>query len=154
MRRLYRFFGLPTNEGEVMEAEIAPSAMPAGRDIAGEHFHDLGEEKWRQFSAASAGLPSNAFRLVKPDEMHRLPLNALQQRCMQGDASVVDLPPLAHVDAQRGALARQLQEMAAGLGVGVFALDADDQLLLIPGVHDRVDTARHELGSPPLALLD
>ena len=73
-------------------------------------------------------------------------VDAISTRLHQGDVCIVDLSSLAHMDSQRSALSRQVQDMANYGGLPVFALDDSNRLLLIPGRGSRIDTETHELG--------
>ena len=161
-RRLYNLFGLPDlPEGGPVEDIIAPEIVleegepihipkPVRKTIRKPvrdlHFHELGSKRWLEWSIAQQGLPRRGLRYIQPDEMHRLPLEAISTRLHQGDICLVDLNSLAHMDSQRSALARQVQDMANYGGLPVFALDDSNRLLLIPGRGSRIDTETHELG--------
>ena len=161
-RRLYNLFGLPDlPEGEPVEDVIEPEIVVEEGDpihiptpvrktvrkpVRELHFHDLGSKRWLEWSIAQQGLPRRGLRYIQPDEMHRLPLEAISTRLHQGDICLVDLSNLAHMDSQRSALARQVQDMANYGGLPVFALDDSNRLLLIPGRGSRIDTETHELG--------
>ena len=161
-RRLYNLFGLPDlPEGgpveDIIEPEIVleegepihipkPVRKTVRKPVRDLHFHDLGSKRWLEWSIAQKGLPTRGLRYIQPDEMHRLPLEAISTRLHQGDICLVDLNSLAHMDSQRSALARQVQDMANYGGLPVFALDDSNRLLLIPGRGSRIDTETHELG--------
>lgn len=117
-----------------------------GRTPEGEPFHDLAGEEWQQRTKRLASLPSKALRYIIPDTMHRLPYDGMARRIEEGDTLVVDIRSLIHMDAQQSACRRMLREMANEYGVVVFALDAEEKLLLIPGRGNVVDTTAHELG--------
>ena len=161
-RRLYNLFGLPDlPEGEAVEDIIDPEIVleegepihipkpvrkTVRKPVRDLHFHDLGSKRWLEWSIAQQSLPRRGLRYIQPDEMHRLPLEAISTRLHQGDICLVDLNSLAHMDSQRSALARQVQDMANYGGLPVFALDDSNRLLLIPGRGSRIDTETHELG--------
>ena len=161
-RRLYNLFGLPDlPEGgpveDIIEPEIVleegepihiptPVRKTVRKPVRDLHFHDLGSKRWLEWSIAQQSLPRRGLRYIQPDEMHRLPLEAISTRLHQGDICLVDLNSLAHMDSQRSALARQVQDMANYGGLPVFALDDSNRLLLIPGRGSRIDTETHELG--------
>ena len=50
------------------------------------------------------------------------------------------------MDTHQNVCRRELQQMSNESGVGIFALDAEDKLLLLPGKDVVVDVGRHELG--------
>ena len=68
------------------------------------------------------------------------------ERVAQGDSVVLDLRQLLHMDAHQDALRRELKSRSNNLGIGVYALDEDDKLFLIPGNNVVVDSSRHDLG--------
>ena len=161
-RRLYNLFGLPElPEGETVDDEFdvepileegepihipKPVRITERKPVRELKFHDLGAKRWLEWTATQQGLPSRGLRYIRPDQMHRLPLEAISTRLHQGDICIIDLSSLAHMDSQRSALARQVQDMANYGGLPVFALDTSDRLLLIPGRGSRIDTETHELG--------
>ena len=50
------------------------------------------------------------------------------------------------MDTHQNVCRRELKQMSDEVGVGVFALDAEDKLLLMPGNDVVVDVQSHELG--------
>ena len=170
-RALYDFFGLPRIPDvepleeemgeEILEAEIElePLVIPQpvksnqSPSINQMNFHDLGEKKFLEWAANYQSLPRRGLRYIRPDEMHRLPLDRILTRLSQGDILIIDLYSLAHMDSQRSALARQVQEVVGSGGLPVFALDDKERLLLVPGRGCRIDTDTHELGTEAKPLL-
>ena len=161
-RRLYDLFGLPQLPDSEPE-EIASESLPVQGVVDPIHipkpvrrverkpvkdlrFHDLGSKRWIDWASLHQGLPRRGLRYIRPDDMHRLPLDALSARLQQGDICIVDMSSLAHMDSQRSALSRQVQDMANYGGLPVFALDDTNRLLLVPGRGSRIDTETHELG--------
>lgn len=180
MATLWQFFGFPDPEGntnkipqppqetvieaESVESEVASleeitdaphsgsSAIPRGwtgpLTPDGEPFHDMDA-----YTPSSIGAKiRTALRYVRPDSMHRLPIQGMHRRIQQGDTLIVDLRPLIHMDAHKDACRRQLRHLGEESGVSVFALDLENQLLLIPGVDVVVDVSKHELGLIPVLL--
>ncbi|MDG1526010.1 MAG: hypothetical protein P8Q90_08090 [Candidatus Thalassarchaeaceae archaeon] len=161
-RRLYNLFGLPqVPENELIRDEVEPAKVVEEGDpihipkpirkkvrqsVKNLKFHDLGSKRWLDWAIAQRGLPRRGLRYIQPDDMHRLPLEPMSTRLQQGDICIVDLSSLAHMDSQRSALARQVQDMANYGGLPVFALDDSNRLLLVPGRGSRIDTETHELG--------
>jgi SepF-like predicted cell division protein (DUF552 family) len=82
--------------------------------------------------------------------MNRLPTREIAKRIQQGDTVIVDLRPLVHMDTHQNVCRRELKQLSDDVGVGVFALDAEDKLLLMPGNNVVVDMKSHELGLIPL----
>ena len=107
----------------------------------GEPFHDLGAH-----GPPPPSIPTRALRYVAPDSMNRLPTRDISKRIQQGDTVVVDLRPLVHMDTHQNVCRRELKQLSDDVGVGVFALDAEDKLLLLPGNNVVVDVTGHELG--------
>lgn len=111
----------------------------------GEPFHDLGVSIQRP-----APRPDKALRYIAPDQMKRIPTQAVFSRVIQGDTAIIDLRPLVHMDSHQMACQREIKHMAGKARVSVFALDAEDKLLMIPGVNVVVDMQKHHLGLTPL----
>jgi hypothetical protein len=156
MSNIYSFFGLPDpNEGDpqdvAMEAELV--GEPNGASVISEveilldsKFHDLAEKKWQTWTHSRSGVPRRAIRYIEPDNLHRLPVHGISQRLISGDMVVVDLRDLKHMKAQQDACRRELGSMSERLGAPIFALDAAETLLLVPGAGAVVDTTSHHLG--------
>ncbi|DAC58705.1 MAG TPA: hypothetical protein HA354_03275 [Candidatus Poseidoniaceae archaeon] len=111
----------------------------------GEPFHDLGVQ-----NQVRKSFPSRALRYVAPDQMKRIPTRGIAQRIANGDTIIVDLRSLVHMDSHQNACRRDLKMMTDEVGVGVFALDQEDKLLMIPGTDVVVDISNHSLGINPL----
>ena len=175
MGNLWQFFGLPdpdasaaprtpesnaqrsnpslTNEPElipevVVEGVLEPRPTTVETQVwngpltpDGEPFHDLFNHGTRHQLRAS-----RALRYVKPDEKHRIHTRGIAQRVLQGDTVIVDLRTLVHMESHQQACRRELRMMCEQTGVGVFALDSEDKLLMIPGADVVVDIEKHELG--------
>ena len=107
----------------------------------GEAFHDLGAH-----TRVKNSVPRRAFRYISPDVKNRIPTREMAKRILQGDSVIVDLRPMVHMDTHQNVCRRELQQMSNESGVGIFALDAEDKLLLLPGKDVVVDVGRHELG--------
>ena len=45
---------------------------------------------------------------------------------------IVDLRDLVHMDVQQNACRRELKTMSEEIGVGIFSLDSEDKILLVP----------------------
>ncbi|MGB0474752.1 MAG: hypothetical protein ACPGK2_02835 [Candidatus Poseidoniaceae archaeon] len=111
----------------------------------GEPFHDMGVQ-----TQVRRSFPTRALRYVSPDEMKRIPTRGIAQRIANGDTVIVDLRGLVHMDSHQNACRRDLKMMTDEVGVGVFALDQEDKLLMIPGTDVMVDVGNHNLGINPL----
>ena len=139
----------PTEVLEPIVEELQPERMvdQSTQDWSGpltpdgEPFHDLSSHRIQPSIRAN-----RALRYVKPDEKHRIHTRDIAQRIVHGDTVIVDLRPLVHMDSHQQACRRELRVMCEQTGVGVFALDTEDKLLLIPGADVVVDIERHELG--------
>ena len=111
----------------------------------GEPFHDMGVQ-----TQVRRSFPTRALRYVSPDEMKRIPTRGIAKRIANGDTVIVDLRGLVHMDSHQNACRRDLKMMTDEVGVGVFALDQEDKLLMIPGTDVMVDVGNHNLGINPL----
>ena len=175
MGNLWQFFGLPDPEAppEIKKKKPAPKKkeelsgqqMTLGETEAiqpkihlphgwtgpttpdGEAFHDLS-----MYRHENIDHPDRALRYVSPDHMHRLPIRELATRIDLGDTIIVDLRSLIHMETQSNACRRQLKVMGDELGIPIFALDAQDKLLLLPGNDVTVDVSRNELGIIPILM--
>ena len=179
MGNLWQFFGLPdpdasvaprtpeastqqsksslTNEPEIVAEVVVEDVLePRPTSVEthvwngpltpdGEPFHDLFNHGTQHRLRAS-----RALRYVKPDEKHRIHTRGIAQRVLQGDTVIVDLRTLVHMESHQQACRRELRMMCEQTGVGVFALDSEDKLLMIPGADVVVDIEKHELGLTPL----
>lgn len=111
----------------------------------GEPFHDLGLHAARPPQPATT-----ALRYVAPDDMKRIHTAAILQRVMEGDTVLVDLRPLVHMESHQMACRRDLKHACDQARINAFALDAEDKLLMLPGVGTVVDAQKHRLGLQPL----
>ena len=150
---------LATNHTETVQeplgdlSEISPARVPIpapenwqGPVTAdGEAFHDMGVQ-----TQVRRSFPTRALRYVSPDEMKRIPTRGIAQRIANGDTVIVDLRSLVHMDSHQNACRRDLKMMTDEVGVGVFALDQEDKLLMIPGTDVMVDIGNYRLGINPL----
>ena len=123
------------------EVKPSPSNWSGPLTAEGEAFHDLGAH-----TRVKNSFPRRALRYISPDEMNRIPTREMAKRILQGDSVIVDLRPMVHMDTHQNVCRRDLQRMSNETGTGVFALDAEDKLLLLPGTDVVVDVERHELG--------
>ncbi len=127
------------------ESKLLPPNWSGPLTAEGEAFHDLGAHV-----RVKNSFPRKALRYVSPDEKNRIPTREMAKRILQGDSIIVDLRPMVHMDTHQNVCRRELQRMSNDAGVGIFALDAEDKLLLLPGIDVVVDVGRHELGLLPL----
>ena len=111
----------------------------------GEPFHDLGTNR-----STRRSFPSRALRYVAPDEMKRIPTRGIGQRISTGDTVIVDLRTLVHMDSHQNACRRELKMVCDEIGVEIFALDAEDKLLMIPGCDVVMDRGSNHLGLNPV----
>ena len=129
---------------EVVQSQPSPAQTHAWNGPLtpdGEPFHDLSNH-----GTSLKIRPLRALRYVKPDNKHRIRTREIAQRVLQGDTVIVDLRTLVHMESHQQACRRELRVMCEQTGVGVFALDTEDKLLLIPGADVVVDIEKHELG--------
>ncbi len=90
--------------------------------------------------------PNRRVVYLRPDDLHRLPLQGMEQDLMDGDMMLVDLGSLTHMPSQQDVCKRRVQAMGDGIGYPVFSLNESDTLLMVAGARMRVDTVRHKLG--------
>ncbi|MBI20243.1 MAG: hypothetical protein CMB73_06670 [Euryarchaeota archaeon] len=107
----------------------------------GEAFHDLESLNFRKNQ-----IPTRALRMVTPNEKHRIDLEGIAQRSIQGDISIVNLGELTHMQSQQNFLRRELRMLSENTGLHIYSLDKDEKLMLVPGIDVVVDITRHELG--------
>ena len=124
-----------SNKQNIPENWIGPR-LPTG-----EAFHDLETLNFRKNK-----IPTRALRMVTPNEKHRIDLEGIAQRSVQGDISIVNLGELTHMQSQQNFLRRELRMLSENTGLHIYSLDKDEKLMLVPGVDVVVDTTRHELG--------
>ena len=133
---------------EISQAHVpipAPENWQGPVTADGEPFHDMGVQ-----TQVRRSFPTRALRYVSPDEMKRIPTRGIAQRIANGDTVIVDLRSLVHMDSHQNACRRDLKMMTDEVGVGVFALDQEDKLLMIPGTDVMVDIGNYNLGINPL----
>ena len=136
---------VPQPVGIQSQPKPAPLGWRGPMTADGEPFHDLGAH-----GTPPPRIPNRALRYVSPDSMNRLPTREIAKRIQQGDTVIVDLRPLVHMDTHQNVCRRELKQLSDDVGVGAFALDAEDKLLLMPGNNVVVDVNGHELGLIPL----
>lgn len=135
----------PVRRAPVSDRRTPPLGWTGPLTPDGEPFHDMGMVRQRP-----AQRPNKALRYIAPDEMKRIPTGPTLKRVLQGDTAIVDLRSLVHMESHQMACRRELKHMADEARVSVFALDAEDKLLMIPGLNVVVDMEKHELGLAPL----
>lgn len=107
----------------------------------GQAFHDLGSRKFRKTI-----LPSRALRMVQPNDKHRLDLEMIAKRCLEGDISIINLSEMTHMQSQQNFLRRELRNLSEYTGLHVYSLDKEEKMMLVPGKDVVVDSTRHQLG--------
>lgn len=131
----------PSNAVKDSSKQIIPENWIGPRLPNGEAFHDLESLNFRKNK-----IPTRALRMVTPNEKHRIDLEGVAQRSVQGDISIVNLGDLTHMQSQQNFLRRELRMLSENTGLHIYSLDKDEKLMLVPGVDVVVDTTRHELG--------
>ena len=146
MVNLYRLLGLP-DPSKVNQRASKPKRVSVDPGPqADDRFHDLGEDTWSERTSRITPSPSRRVVYMKPDDLHRLPVQGMQQDLMEGDMVLVDLGSLTHMPSQQEVCKRRVQEMGDSIGYPVFSLNESDTLLMVAGARTRVDTVRHKLG--------
>jgi len=143
---LYRLLGLP-DPSKVNQRHSKPKRVSVDPGPqADDRFHDLGEDTWSERASRITPRPSRRVVYLKPDDLHRLPLQGMEQDLLEGDMVLVDLGSLTHMPSQQDVCKRRVQEMGERIGYPVFSLNESDTLLMVAGARTRVDTVRHKLG--------
>lgn len=147
MVNLFRLLGLPSpNPTQQKGSSFGKLSVDPGPK-AGNKFHDLGESRWSERTDRMKQRPSRRVIYIKPDELHRVPMEGLEQNLSLGDMAIVDLTYLNHMPSQQSVCARKVEDLGLSAGLPVFALNEDDTLLMIAGAMMRVDTHKHRFGS-------
>ena len=133
--------GNPTEQKPIITKSVVPPNWNGPLTADGDAFHDLGVQ-----NLARKSFPSRALRYVAPNEKKQIPTRGIAQRVANGDTVIVDLRSMFHMDSHQNACRRELKMMSEEVGVGIFALDSEDKLLMIPGSDVIVDTGNHDLG--------
>ena len=133
--------GARINVVENSSKQNIPEDWTGPRLPNGEAFHDLESLNFRKNK-----IPTRALRMVKPNEKHRIDLEGIAQRSVQGDISIVNLGELTHMQSQQNFLRRELRMLSENTGLHIYSLDKDEKLMLVPGIDVVVDTTRYELG--------
>ena len=146
MANLFRLLGLPdptkVSGAGISKRGVTVDPEPQAEDI----FHYLDEQGWSDRTRRMKPEARRQVVYLKPDTLHRLHTEGMSDVLSGGNMILVDLSSLVHMPSQRDVCRRRVQEMAARLGLPVFAINDDDTLLLVAGAGMRVDTNKHELG--------
>ncbi|HJM66287.1 MAG TPA: hypothetical protein QF555_01920 [Candidatus Thalassarchaeaceae archaeon] len=147
---IFRLLGLPSptssssqkgSEQSEIPSSSGPTTVPSPDST---EFLDLSSVQWAK--KAGAITPDRHLRYIQPDDRHTIPHSEISERLREGDVVIVDLRRLAHMDAQKSACRRRIQEIANDLSIHAFVLDSSEDLILVPGVGISVDVDRHILG--------
>ena len=146
MANLFRLLGLPDpTKVRASETRTKRATADPGPQEGDLHL-DLGDQKWSEMTRRLTPGAERSVIYVKPDVMHRLPLDGISLPLSRGSLVIVDLGPLVHMPSQRDRCRRRVQEMAERVRLHAFAINEDDSLLMVPGAMMRVDTKKYELG--------
>ena len=146
MVNLFRLLGLPDPSGvQRAQPKSKVKSVDPGPQ-ADDRFHDLGEDMWSERTARIVPRPDRKVVYLKPDNLHRLPLEGAERSLLGGDMLLVDLDSLTHMPSQQDVCRRNVQSISDRIGYPVFSLSDSDTLLMIAGSRMRVDTDRHNLG--------
>jgi len=143
---LFRLLGLPDSSN----SKVAPTPRKKRSADPGpqkdDSFHDLGEPQWSERMHRMTPPAKRFVHYIKPDDLHRMNLNGMENRLASGDLIIADLSTLTHMPSQQDVCRRRFQNLGEQNGLPVFALNESDTLLMIGGNKMRVDTERHLLG--------
>ena len=146
MVNLFRLLGLPDPSGvQRAQPKSKVQSVDPGPQ-ADDRFHDLGEDMWSERTGRIDPRPDRKVVYLKPDNLHRLPLEGAERSLLGGDMLLVDLDSLTHMPSQQDVCRRNVQSISDRIGYPVFSLNDSDTLLMIAGSRMRVDTDRHNLG--------
>ena len=146
MVNLFRLLGLPDPSGvQRAQPKSKVKSVDPGPQ-ADDRFHDLGEDMWSERTGRIVARPDRKVVYLKPDNLHRLPLEGAERSLLGGDMLLVDLDSLTHMPSQQDVCRRNVQSISDRIGYPVFSLNDSDTLLMIAGSRMRVDTDRHNLG--------
>ena len=146
MVNLFRLLGLPDPSGaQRAQPKSKVKSVDPGPQ-ADDRFHDLGEDMWSERTGRIVPRPDRKVVYLKPDNLHRLPLEGAERSLLGGDMLLVDLDSLTHMPSQQDVCRRNVQSISDRIGYPVFSLNDSDTLLMIAGSRMRVDTDRHNLG--------
>ncbi len=147
---IFRLLGLPSpssnaeskgNETRKNPLPPGPATVPSPKSA---DFIDLSSVEWARKAGPIS--PDRYLRYIQPDNRHTIPHSEISDCLQDGDVVIVDLRRLAHMEAQKSACRRRIQEVARDLSIHAFVLDASEDLILVPGVGISVDVDRHILG--------
>ena len=147
---IFRLLGLPSpssstilkeKENARISSSSGPSTIPSSNSP---DFMDLSSVEWAR--KVGPVTPDCYLRYIQPDDRHTIPHSEISDCLQGGDVVIVDLRRLAHMEAQKSACRRRIQEVARDLSIHAFVLDASEDLILVPGVGISVDVDRHVLG--------
>lgn len=146
---IFRLLGLPSPSSSSSKEKDSPRAStPSGpRKMPSSNssdFIDLSSIEWARKAGPIS--PDRYLRYIQPDDRHTIPHSEISDCLNGGDVVIVDLRRLAHMDAQKSACRRRIQEISRDLSIHAFVLDASEDLILVPGVGISVDIDRHILG--------
>ncbi len=148
---IFRLLGLPSptsssvtkekDSPQVSSTSFSPASIPSSNSS---DFMDLSSIEWARKAGPLS--PERYLRYIQPDDRHIIPHSEISDCLKEGDVVIVDLRRLAHMEAQKSACRRRIQEVARDLSIHAFVLDASEDLILVPGVGISVDVDRHVLG--------
>lgn len=148
---IFRLLGLPSPTSSSVDKEKdSPRASSTSFSSApilssnSSDFMDLSSIEWARKAGPLS--PERYLRYIQPDDRHIIPHSEISDCLKEGDVVIVDLRRLAHMEAQKSACRRRIQEVARDLSIHAFVLDASEDLILVPGVGISVDVDRHVLG--------
>ncbi len=147
---IFRLLGLPSpssttktkgKESSQVSTPPSPSTLQSSNSS---DFMDLSSIEWARKAGSIS--PDRHLRYIQPDDRHTIPHSEISDCLQGGDVVIVDLRSLAHMEAQKSACRRRIQEVARDLSIRAFVLDSSEDLILVPGIGISVDVDRHILG--------
>tara|TARA_Y100001970_G_scaffold294162_1_gene447748 strand:+ start:23817 stop:24380 length:564 start_codon:yes stop_codon:yes gene_type:complete len=146
MVNLFRLLGLPDPSKPTTPSDGRSKRSADPGPQKNDSFHDLGEPRWADRTRRMKPPTSRFLHYIKPDDLHRMNLDGMEERLSSGDLIIADLSSLTHMPSQQEVCRRRIQSLGGGIGLPVFALNESDTILMIAGSKMRVDTEKHMLG--------
>ena len=130
---IFRLLGLPspTSSSVSREKDSSQTSSPPGPASVpssnSSDFMDLSSIEWARKAGPLS--PERHLRYIQPDDRHIIPHSEISDCLKEGDVVIVDLRRLAHMEAQKSACRRRIQEVARDLSIHAFVLDASEDLI-------------------------
>ena len=117
MVNLFRLLGLPDPAGvqKTQPKNRGKSVDPGPQ--ADDRFHDLGQDVWSERTSRIVPRPDRRVVYLKPDNLHRLPLDGAERSLTGGDMILVDLSSLTPCQVNRMCAGGMSGQLVRGLAI-------------------------------------